>query len=222
MRTRDELAWEIICHLYADEEENAVMIANSIGEFKGTVNSVLYERRNLFSRRTVNYSAKPLWSLTQDSIGAYEQVHAGSEHTGERINMPFFCEECGSLLPNHTPVCSQFDLGAFRIRIPARVHSGGEIGLPKFFGIEYSEKDSEVAVKNRREIILEFLISEFVPVDSNRPYVESYEDPRSNERRYALINHLLGINVPASPRIQELRNNDIFWLNSLNLDTDLP
>ena len=60
MRTRDELAWEIICHLYAGEEETAVMIANSIGEFKGTVNSVLYERRNLFSRRTVNHSAKPL------------------------------------------------------------------------------------------------------------------------------------------------------------------
>ena len=36
MRTRDELAWEIICHLYVDEEENAVMIANSIGEFKST------------------------------------------------------------------------------------------------------------------------------------------------------------------------------------------
>lgn len=60
MRSRDELAWEIICHLYLDEEENAVMIANSIGELKGTVNSVLYERRNLFSSRTTNYSAKPL------------------------------------------------------------------------------------------------------------------------------------------------------------------
>jgi hypothetical protein len=222
MRTRDELAWEIICQIYADEEENAVMIANSIGEFKSTVNSVLYERRNLFSQRSVNYSARPLWSLTQDSIDAYEQIHASSKNSEERINTPLFCGECGSLHPNHTPVCSQFILGAFRLNIPSKINSGSEIGLPKFFGIEYSQKDSEVAVKNRREIILEFMITEFVPVDSNRPYVESYGDPRSDERRYALINHLQGINVPASSRIQELRNNDIVWLNSLNLDTDLP
>ena len=222
MRTRDELAWEIICHLYADEEENAVMIANSIGEFKSTVNSVLYERRNLFSQRSVNYSAKPLWSLTQDSIDAYERIHAGSEHSEERINTPLFCEECGSLHPNHTPVCSQFNLGAFRLNIPSKVNYGNEIGLPGYFGIRYSGKDSEVSSKNRRDTMLEFIITEFIPVDSNKWYVESYGAPRSNKRRNALINHLQGINVPASSTIQELRNNDIAWLNSLNLDTDLP
>ena len=222
MRSRDELAWEIICHLYADEEENAVMIANSIGECKSTVNSVLQERRNLFSQRSVNYSAKPLWSLTQDSIDAYEKIHAGSAHREEGINTPLFCEECGSLDPNHTPVCSQFDLRAFIINIPSKVNFDSEIGLPKFVGIEYSEKDSEVAIVNRRDTILEFMISEFVPVDSNKLYVKTYGDPRSDERRDALINHFKGINVPAPLPIQELRNNDIIWLNSLNLDIDLP
>ena len=125
-----------------------MMIANSIGEFKSTVNSVLYERRNLFSQRSVNYSAKPLWFLTQDSVDAYENIHADSAHSEERINTPLFCEECGSLHPNHTPDCSQFVLGAFRLNIPSKVNYGNEIGLPGYFGIRYSGKDSEVSTKN--------------------------------------------------------------------------
>ena len=126
-----------------------------------------------------------------------------------------------SLHPNHTPDCSQFVLGAFRLNIPSKVNYGNEIGLPGYFGIRYSGKDSEVSTKNRRDTMLEFIITEFIPVDSNRLYVGSYDGPRSNIRRNALINHLKGINVPASSAIQELRNNDIVWLNSLNLDTDL-
>lgn len=222
MRTRDELAWEIVCYLYPDEEENAVIIANSLGEFKTIVNSVLYERSNLFSRRTVNYSAKPLWSLNQDSIDAFERVHAGLGITEETENMPLFCKDCGSLHPYHTPVCSLFDLGAYELTIPSKVNYGNEIGLPGYFGIRYSGKDDEISSKNRRDTMLEFLITEFRPVDSNRSYVESYGVPRSNKRLNALVNHLQGVNVPATSTIQKLRNNDIGWLNSLNLDTDLP
>jgi hypothetical protein len=222
MRSRDELAWEIICHLYLDEEENAVMIANSIGELKGTVNSVLYERRNLFSSRTTNYSAKPLWSLTQDSIEAYEQIHRDLEEGKNSKKVPLFCGECGSLHPNHTPVCSKFDPGSFKLHIPFKVNYGNEIGLPGYFGIRYGGRDTEVVTKNRIDTMLEFLITQFIPVESNRLYVELYDDPRSDERRNALINHLQGINVPASSPIQELRNKDITWLIGLVLEKDLP
>ena len=94
--------------------------------------------------------------------------------------------------------------------------------MPGYFGIRYSHIDSEVATKNRRDDLIEFLITEFIPVESNAVYVRSYDEPRTPERRDALVNHLQGINVPVSSPIRDLRNEDITWLLDLDLDQDLP
>jgi hypothetical protein len=219
----EELAWDIVCHLYPNEEENAVTIANSLEKHRSDVNRVLYKRQNLlFSKRTTQFSAKPLWSLTQDSLGIYEKVHGGMLRDNIDEKLPMFCDDCGSLHPDHTPVCSKFSLGEYKQIVPSKVNYGKEMGLPGFFGIKYSENDSLVSIKNRRDVMLEFLVTIFVSVDSNKTYVNSYGIPRDNERRNALINHLQGTNVPAPPRIQELRNQDIDWLINLDLSKDLP
>ena len=222
VKSYDNIAWDIICLLYPDEEQHATMIANSIGEYKSTVNSVLYNRRNLFSMRTTNYSARPLWSLSEDSIRGYETIYASVDDKKTQPITPLFCLECGMLPPTHTPVCSLSKPTGFKLKVDSRVNFGGELGLPGYFGIRYSHIDSEVATKNRRDDLIEFLITEFIPVESNAVYVRSYDEPRTPERRDALVNHLQGINVPASSTIRDLRNEDITWLLDLDLDQDLP
>jgi hypothetical protein len=216
MGDRSELIWEIICWLWFDEDD-ALGIASELSKTRTEVNSILYNRRDLFTKRDSANSARPRWSLTNDGIGVYDLIYVNDEV----MNMPLFCDECGALSPSHHPTCGNFTL-EFKLQIPSKINFGKELGLPGFFGIRYSEKDTDIAVNNRREILIEFLITIFVPVESNSTYVKSYGEPRKQRRRMALINHLQGINVPATSTIQQLRNDDIDWLSSLDLENDLP
>jgi hypothetical protein len=221
MTQRSELTWEIICFLYRDEEEDALTIASSLMKSRSEVNSILYCRRDLFTKRDSPYSARPLWSLTHDGIKVYDLVYDDSDD--EVIaNMPLFCDDCGSLLPTHNPTCSEFTLGEYKQHIPSNVNYGKVLGLAGFFGIRYSEEDTDLDVENRREVIVEFLITAFVPVKSNTTYVKSYGEPRTPNRKLTLINHLEGINVPSTSRIKQLRNEDISWLKDLDFEKDLP
>ena len=50
MSNRNVLIWEIVCYLYPDNEETAVSIGNSLTKHKSSINGILYEYRNLFSK----------------------------------------------------------------------------------------------------------------------------------------------------------------------------
>lgn len=221
MSNRNELIWEIVCYLYPDNEETAVQIGNSLTKHKSNINSILYEYRNLFSKRNNDYSARPLWSLTTEAREAYESVQNIESKNDEANYLPLFCEECKSLLPNHSPACSHFDMGYYKRVIPSIVNEG-KIGLPGYFEIEFSEKETVVHKKNRRNNIFEFLITEFIPVESNKSYVNSFGEPRTKGRINALINHFEGLNVASTPKIMKLRNEEILWLKGLNIEEDLP
>jgi len=223
MSSRNELAWAIVCHLYRDEEEDVHAISSALSAHKPEVNSILYDFRNLFTKRTSPYSARPLWKLTTEGVEDYDMVYKEiKNHIFPHQIAPLFCESCNTLYPLHSPNCEKFSLGKMEKTIPSKVNSWTELSLPRFFEIEYSGKDGDIEVSNRREIMLDFLITTFKPVESNSLYVDSYHNPRTKERRAALVNHLQGINVPATPMIQQLRNNDIDWLINLDIDDDLP
>ena len=115
-----------------------------------------------FQKRDNDFSARPLWSLTTEAREAYESVQNIESKNDDRNFLPLFCEECKSLLPNHSPACSHFDLGQYNV-IPSIVDEG-KIGLPGYFEIEFSEKETAVHKQNRRKNIIDFLIYQFTPV----------------------------------------------------------
>ena len=221
MSNRSELVWEIVCHLYPDNEETAVSIGNSLTKHKSSINSILYEYRNLFSKRNNEFSARPLWSLTAEARETYESVQIIESKSDDTNYLPLFCGICKSLLPNHSPACSHFDMGQYKRVIPSTVNEG-KIGLPGYFEIEFSEKETEVHKKNRRNNIIDFLITEFIPVESNKSYVRSFGEIRTQRRVNSLINHFEGLNVASTQKIRELRSEEILWLKCLNIEEDLP
>ena len=221
MSDKNELIWEIVCYLYPDNEETAVSIGNSLTKHKSSINRILYEYRNLFSKRNNEFSARPLWSLTTEAREAYELVQIIESKNDDTNNLPFFCDECKSLLPNHSPTCILFDMGPDKLLIPSKVNVG-KIGLPGYFGIEFSEIETEVDKKNRRSYIIDFQITEFIPVESNKSYVKSFGEIRTQRRVNSLINHFEGLNVASTKKIRELRSEEILWLKGLNIEEDLP
>jgi len=215
---RSKITWELVCFLYKDKEADAPTLASQLQRSKTELNSILYDRSDYFNKRDSPYSAKPIWSLTRTAIQSYDLNEERTKQDGE--NTPDFCPECQSLFPRHTILCTRFSQDSYRLYIPSTVNHG-QLGLPGFFGIRYSEGDSNLDIENRREDIKEFLITEFIGNESNQSYVELYDVPRSEGRREALINHYLGINVPSSKRIQSLRLRDADWLRILDFDKDL-
>ena len=212
---RREITWKIICHLYRDVEEDALTISSALGYTRSEINSRLYDKREYFSKQESMFSARPLWSLTKDAVSLFESAQ------NTKVD-PKFCPECQSLEPYHTLKCSSFSLNPYERSVPSTVNHGRELGLPGWFATRYSEVDKQIDIDNRRELMLDFLITTFLGNASNKSYVDSYGIPRDVKRLDSLINHLQGINVAASQKIQDLRNNDIVWLRRLDLEKDLP